>query len=57
MATTHRQDTEFRDQLIKTTLLEEAIDWIGSNLAPEDVFRESDLVDWAESNGYVKEQD
>jgi len=42
--------------VISTTLLEEAMEWIASNLAPNDVFDESDLRDWAEENGYVQEE-
>lgn len=53
--TSHRQDQDFRDTIVSTTLLEEAIDWIQSNMDPEDVFSEEDLSHWAESNGYVYE--
>jgi hypothetical protein len=35
--------------------LDAAIDWIASNLNPDDVFSTKDLEGWAESNGYVKE--
>lgn len=31
------------------------IEWVKDCLRPEDVFPESDLEDWAESNGFVKE--
>lgn len=32
-------------------LLEKAIDWIKTNLSPEDVFDESDLDNWATESG------
>tara|TARA_R110000824_G_scaffold526_1_gene3308 strand:+ start:1088 stop:1261 length:174 start_codon:yes stop_codon:yes gene_type:complete len=50
--TTHTQDKEFINSVIGSSLLEEAIQWIQSNMGPEDVFSEDDLADWAESNGY-----
>lgn len=52
MATTVRQDSEFVSAVIGSSLLEEAIDWIQSNMNPEDVFDEKDLATWAEENGY-----
>lgn len=61
MATT-RQERDFRDyinQKVETTLsddtLQESIDWIGSELDPDEVFSEKKLKEWAESNGYIKE--
>jgi len=53
MSTTTRQDADFNDSVISHSLLEESIEWIGSNLDPEDVFDDSDLVYWATSNGYI----
>ena len=53
--TTPKQDKEFVETVISTTLLEDAIEWISRNMNPEDVFKENDLETWAESNGYVKE--
>jgi hypothetical protein len=55
--TTDRQDKEFIANVISRTLLEDAIEWIKSNMTPEDVFDSSELSDWAESNGYVKDDD
>ena len=37
------------------TMLDEAIDWIRSNLSPDDVFTEKELGEWAESNGWSSE--
>ncbi len=53
--TTAQQDREFIEDLIPSALLEEAIEWIGSNLNPADVFETKDLEEWAENNGYVEE--
>lgn len=55
MSTTARQDQDFLKALISDSLLEEAIDWIGSNLEPEEVFSDASLQYWAESNGYKRE--
>ena len=30
-------------------------DYIQANYSPEDVFPESDLEDWAEANGFIRE--
>lgn len=55
--TTDRQDKEFISNVISKTLLEDAIEWIKSNMTPEDVFEASELSDWATSNGFVKDED
>ena len=52
MATTVRQNSEFVSAVISSFLLEDAIEWIKSNLNPEDVFDEKSLATWAEENGY-----
>ena len=36
--------------------LDEIIRWIVCNLKPEDVFNDKELSDWAEANGYKKEE-
>ncbi len=55
--TTTRQDKEFLEDVISSTLLESAIDWITGNMAPDEVFHVSDLKTWAEENGYqLKEE-
>lgn len=50
--TTVKQDKDFLDSVIPSTLLDAAIDWINSNMSPDDVFSMKDLDDWAENNGY-----
>ncbi|MFC1924280.1 hypothetical protein ACFLXA_02820 [Chloroflexota bacterium] len=53
--TTATQDKSFLDHIIKSNILEDAVDWIGINLSPEDVFSDKDLEDWALDNGFIKE--
>lgn len=50
--TKHRVD--FRDAMVSSDLLDNAIDWIATNLSPEDVFSEEMLAEWAEANDYRK---
>lgn len=35
-------------------LLDAAMQWIGANMDPDEVFDNDKLQDWAESNGFVK---
>lgn len=45
----------FSDSIIdRECLLDGAIDWINTNLTPDDVFDSSTLDDWALTNGYEK---
>lgn len=53
--TTQYQDKDFLGSVISKTLLEESIQWISSNMEPEDVFSDIQLAAWAEANGYTKE--
>jgi hypothetical protein len=55
MATTVKQDKDFTDRVIPGSLLEDAIDWIGANMNPDDVFDQKSLDAWALANGYVEE--
>lgn len=54
--TTQTEKTKFRDMLISDDALENSIDWIKLNLAPDEVFDDCALDEWAENNGYVKEE-
>jgi len=55
--TTSRQDNAYRDMILgklgSSIQLEDAVEWIKSNLNPEDVFDEKDLRQWAEENDFV----
>ena len=52
--TSIRQDKDFVEAVIDKYLLEASIEWIKSNLEPDEVFCKMDLESWAESNGYAK---
>lgn len=41
---------------ISYNLFEEILDWIAANLDPDDMFTVDQLEDWAESNGWEKEE-
>jgi hypothetical protein len=55
MATTYKENRDFTESIMNSDLLDLAIDWIKSNLAPHEVFNESELESWAEDSGYKKE--
>ena len=50
-----KDNESFTKEIMAAYPLDCAIDWIKSNMEPEDVFDEDKLSDWAESNGYTKE--
>jgi hypothetical protein len=57
---TGTQDKDFANQMVdhlivSVAALDAAIEWVGKNLNPDDVFSSNDLEAWAENNGYVKE--
>lgn len=62
MATT-KQDADFANIMkdcvdeikMSNTSLDNAIEFIGDNLDPDDVFTTKKLEAWAENNGYIKE--
>ena len=56
MATTRQWDRDFLTSVISSTLLEEAIEWIASNMSPEDVFSDDDLETWAIDSNFTKEE-
>ena len=47
-----QQDREFISTLISSSLLEEAITWIGYHMEPTDVFSQKQLEAWARDAGY-----
>jgi len=51
--TTVIEDRDFIQSVISSTLLEESIEWIKANLEPGEVFEKSELIDWAEAQGYT----
>ena len=65
--TTSEQDKDFgrnlwasiQDGLADIFEYEDAswvVDWVASNLEPQDVFEVSELEQWAENNGFVLEE-
>lgn len=55
MGTTVAQDKQFAEELGSRAWLEIAIEWIGKNMEPEDVFSKPVLAGWAEAEGYERE--
>lgn len=60
---TDRQKRNFWDEVVEPAvvpatnmeLLDEVLDWVQANFAPDEVFSEDDLKLWAKDNDYVKE--
>lgn len=50
MATTQKQDRNFLDEIIGSGLLERAVEWISSNMEPEDVFSQQQIRVSAQQN-------
>ena len=48
-------NNNFIDDVLQRDLLDVAVVWIGDNLAPDDVFSERILEEWAEDNGYKRD--
>jgi hypothetical protein len=57
--TSVRQDDDFIKELIPSSLLEQAIEFIADNFEPEDIFGNDKMNEWgetwAEDNGYYVE--
>ena len=54
MAST-KQNNDFTDDLFGNYPLDQAIEWINSNLDPDDVFDDAALETWAVDNGYTQD--
>ena len=55
-STSARQDSDFISEVISSTLLEQAMQFIADNFEPEDIFEEDVMKEWANENGYIKEE-
>lgn len=53
--TTVKQDRDFLEKVVGLTVLEAAVEWIGDNLAPEEVFNDRELEAWASAHGWIEE--
>ena len=49
------KNKQFIAELIPSDLLDTALDWIGDNLSPDQVFDEDVLFDWCKSNTHDAE--
>lgn len=56
MSTTRKQNSDFIENVMSSSFLEDCISWIATHLSPEDVFSKKDLEAWAEENDYVKKE-
>lgn len=54
---TIKKREDFLLTIIEADVLDKTIEWINDNLAPEDVFSDMPLDEWAAENGYVKSDD
>ena len=54
---TTQQENSFATSVIPSSLLDDAIIWISTNLGPGDVFQEDDLEEWAVNNGFVHDEE
>lgn len=54
---TQRENEKALAEILPTYLLDDFIDWISSNMNPEDVFTEERLSHWAVENNHIKIED
>jgi len=54
---TPSENEHFIREVIGNDALEDAVEWIGQNLDPADVFSYSQLEEWALDNGFAMEED
>ena len=62
MAISYRDEKHFRDFMddeisVNLPSLESVIEWIAKNMVASEVFSADHLKDWAEDNGYAREED
>ena len=55
MRTTVKEDREFLESVISTSLLEDAIDFIKDKYPADEVYGRDVIEDWALDNGFVRE--
>lgn len=51
-----RDNNDFMNEIMDTYPLDTAIVWLRTNMTPEDVFDEAELIAWAEENGFLKDE-
>lgn len=55
--TTKNKLKALQNTLLSDDMLESVLDWVRDNYTPDEVFDEDVLMEWAEENGYVLEED
>jgi len=50
-----KQNKDFTDAIMPTWPLDTAVEWINSNMEPDEVFTEDKLEAWALNNGFQKQ--
>jgi len=55
----YKEKEGFQEAMVNQipNLLDDALEWIGNKLDPEDVFPDKVLETWAEDNGYIKKEE
>lgn len=58
-STSGQQDRGFMDELLSRlgTDFTWVLDWVADNVEPDEIYDDARLGEWAEENGYVKEQE
>lgn len=57
MSISSRDENDFNNYVFGgMSVLESSIEWIQSNLSPDDVFSDKDLETWALENNFVEEE-
>ena len=49
----YSDDKYFKEAVIPNSLLDDAIDWIRTNLKPEDVFDKKQLEEWTRDSDFI----
>ena len=57
MRTSCKQDSDFIKEIIPTSLLEDAIEFIKNNFDAEELYGVEYLNEWALDNGYVRDDE
>lgn len=50
---TYKENNEFAQSVLPNNLLDDAIEWIRSNMRPEEIFSHEDLLEWANEQGMI----
>lgn len=57
----YKENQDFISSILPQNILDDAIEWIQTNMCPEDVFTEDQLKmwadDWSADNGYIFEEE